>query len=395
MAATSGALTPAAAGSFAPLPSECLDAIITRLPPNCIPLGLHQLSKAWRQRYLQYTTVAVQGDGRLPAWAVLEALPHLDSPQRRRLMPALARRGDFTGMQQLAQQRRCPSGGDIREAEFAFRGAARLGRVDIVRWLEAYYGRHVISDKAAVDAAARGGHVPLLVWLREQEPPYQYSSNTMAAAARGCHVETLRWLRGHGCNLGWSEAVTYEAASGGHMALLQYATAEGCPWGTDYMCSAAAESGQLQMLQYVLSRGCAWDTGFVCEAAAYSGSLELLKYLKDHGCPCDLQGVAEAAAEVGALDMLRYAVAEGAELNEFLMAVAARGGCLQTVRWLHEQGCPWDADAYEAAVRAHQLDALQYLLQHGSPNAGAELCVYSRLAVPETWAAAGGAAVAA
>jgi hypothetical protein len=49
-------------------------------------------------------------------------------------------------------------------------------------------------------------------------------------------------------------------------------------------------------------------------------------------------------------------------------AMAAAGGHLSVLRWLHASGCPpWDEEAYESAAKGGHLSALQWLRANGCP----------------------------
>ena len=50
-----------------------------------------------------------------------------------------------------------------------------------------------------------------------------------------------------------------------------------------------------------------------------------------------------------------------------LMIAAAKGGCLQTLQWAREQGCPWDRSVSDAAAEGGHLAVLQWLRQEGCP----------------------------
>jgi hypothetical protein len=49
------------------------------------------------------------------------------------------------------------------------------------------------------------------------------------AAARGGHLAVLQWLRANGCQ--WDWLVCLFAAKNGHKAVLHWARANGCPEG--------------------------------------------------------------------------------------------------------------------------------------------------------------------
>jgi len=71
-----------------------------------------------------------------------------------------------------------------------------------------------------------------------------------------------------------------------------------------------------------------------------NGRLESLKYLHENGCPWnDISCI--AASEKGHLDCLRY---------------------------LHENGCPWNGRCCYQAKRNGKFICLTYLLENGCPN---------------------------
>ena len=59
-------------------------------------------------------------------------------------------------------------------------------------------------------------------------------------AARGGHLEVLQWARQNGCP--WDEYTCVYAAMGGHLEVLKWARANGCPFGAETLF-AAAEKG--------------------------------------------------------------------------------------------------------------------------------------------------------
>ena len=65
----------------------------------------------------------------------------------------------------------------------------------------------------------------------------------------------------------------------------------------------------------------------------------MLKYLHENGCPWN-EKACEHAAEMGHLDVLKYA---------------------------HENGCPWDEETCEAAGECDHLDVLRWAIDNGCP----------------------------
>lgn len=58
-----------------------------------------------------------------------------------------------------------------------------------------------------------------------------------AAAAQGGHLSILKWLRGVGCE--WDDNTTEDAARHGHLEILQWAIAEGCPCNFQFCMDVA------------------------------------------------------------------------------------------------------------------------------------------------------------
>ena len=74
----------------------------------------------------------------------------------------------------------------------AFRMAAWEGRLQALIW-----GRRAgcTSDDMVCAAAARGGYLEVLQWLRTQAPPYHWDSSTCSEAASHGHLRLLQWAR--------------------------------------------------------------------------------------------------------------------------------------------------------------------------------------------------------
>ncbi len=73
-----------------------------------------------------------------------------------------------------------------------------------------------------------------------------------------------------------------------------------------------------------------------CAAVARLGHLDRLKYLHENGCPWD-ESACDAAVEGGHLECLKY---------------------------LHENGCAWDEDTCTAAAEGGHLECLKYLCEN-------------------------------
>ncbi len=104
----------------------------------------------------------------------------------------------------------------------------------------------------------------------------------------------------------------------------------------------------------------AWGS-FVTDAAG-SGSLGILKWLKKDRCcylyqiSCMPMAICDYAAKGGHLDALKWLREEGLPWNRLTCAHAAEGGHLTTLKWLWENGCSWDEVACADAARSGSLE---------------------------------------
>lgn len=83
------------------------------------------------------------------------------------------------------------------------------------------------SSKESVDS---GDHRGQATPPPSTSPSPQWDITATAAAAEGGHLEVLEWLREQGCP--WDASACAKAAEGGHLGVLQWARRNGCPWDT-------------------------------------------------------------------------------------------------------------------------------------------------------------------
>lgn len=215
---------------WAQLPACCIEHIISQLPPNCLLLAARCLSRAYRDKYAHHRSAAtVLACNYLPPWAL------------ERIYSQLAALGDASGERRHALGRLLTS-------------VAASGSLENVAWL--HKGQGVPLSVGVCAAAARGGHLPVLVWLREQGA--LWTASATAAAARGAHLHVLCWLHAQGCPLSASSCC--EAARAGSIETLQWLRQHGAAWDK-YTCIQAAERGHLEVLMWLRAQAppCPWD----------------------------------------------------------------------------------------------------------------------------------------
>ena len=172
----------------------------------------------------------------------------------------------------------------------------------------------------------------------------------------------------------------------------------------------AARTGHLSCLQAICSkRGFTWNSKHAKEAcliASRHGHLDCLKYAHQRGCPIDdffemeIEGyiieknVVNTAIIGGHLDCLKYAHKEaGIELidDDAYIAASARGR-LNCLEYLRNEGFEWYPDTIAICARYGHFDCLRYAFENGAPYCNAVFDVLEDIGEfgPDTLAAAYG-----
>ena len=101
-----------------------------------------------------------------------------------------------------------------------------------------------------------------------------------------------------------------------------------------------------------------------CSLAARGGHLEVLKWLHNTGCPCDTY-TCRAAASGGYLEVLNWLHNQGCPWDEWNVChAAAAGGNLEVLTWLHNSGCAWGSATCTGAACGGHLTTLQWAREH-------------------------------
>jgi hypothetical protein len=247
--------------------------------------------------------------------------------------------------------------------------AGASGNMQVLLWI--VFDGCVLHYSAAVEAAKRGD-VLMLGWLCDAG--VELPSNCTAEAAGGGHLEALKWL--HRRAVQWHVRTAACAAGQGHLELLQWAVGRGCPWNASDVMREAAMGGHVHVLQWACQHVRAWSTE-VCQLAAEQNRTEVVFWAAAHGFPLTRE-VAAGAARTGnmaVLELLRERKVLSVENMSAstlgtVAKAAASGGHLHVLRWLRETfQCPLDGCISEAVNGSNPniLPVLEYLVQSGQP----------------------------
>jgi hypothetical protein len=221
--------------------------------------------------------------------------------------------------------------------------AARSGRLSILQ--------HMLSEhkcprpRHLSHYAARSGNIDMLKWLRTQSW-CEFDHGTCAAAAKGSHLAALQHLRSTGCD--WDAAhIACDAASSGSIELVEWLRQQqGIEIGAEVM-AAAARTGQLAMCEHLRSTGCAWND-YVCAQAALYSHMSTLRWLREQGCPWDVEDILLASASEDCPLVIYYIMQQpdvliGAELLTKALNYAGVRNQLQAALALVIHGAQWPA----------------------------------------------------
>ena len=185
------------------------------------------------------------------------------------------------------------------------------GHVEAAKWLLAH-GADITRGRPPFHAAARGGHINLMIWLKDDPHNRIQSVNgwtAMHSAALGNQVPAMEWLltQGESVNAkdGNGGTPIYAAAMVGSLDAMKWLAERGadvmvCNKAGRTLMHAAAASGDLPTMEWLLSKGAYIDaltqynetplytavTGEMhlqTKDLKKKGNLDAMKWLLDHG----------------------------------------------------------------------------------------------------------------
>jgi len=185
-------------------------------------------------------------------------------------------------------------------------------------------------------------------------------------------LDVLNWLKSKGWfdpnRIGTGMRV---AARKGNILILEWLMENGCHLDKNVFYGAA-KGGHLNVLEFLKVKNCPLDLNLCVSGAARGGSLESIRWLIQHGFSIDdIDGrVIEEAARKGHLHVIKFFIENGFSINDIDNEVsykAAEGGKLHVLKWLHENNCPFDKETFTKAARNGNIDNLQWLLEIHCP----------------------------
>ncbi|PNH04452.1 hypothetical protein TSOC_009386 [Tetrabaena socialis] len=189
--------------------------------------------------------------------------------------------------------------------------AAGAGQLASLRALHAHSGNFTLTI-FALARTVRGGHLPVVAWLLEQQlVSLQQCPSLLCEAAASGSMELLAWLRDRGCP--WGEDTIYGAAGAGSEEALEWLVAQGCPvteprGPDDDPYLMAAVQGDWATLACLRRLGWPWGLltrggGTFANAVANGCSVPALRRLLELGCPVEWRSAIETAVAIEDKDL--------------------------------------------------------------------------------------------
>jgi len=194
--------------------------------------------------------------------------------------------------------------------------AAYNGQLELLEWM---HGAGFDWSVDSCRAAARGGRLPALQWLRQRAGAPWDASTANAAAGNG-NLDMLKWLRAQQPPCPWSPfLVCLDAAKHGHLPMLEWACQQdpaGFDWTREHewLCTYAAMNGHLGVLRWLRAQDppCPWDAD-VTRCAAANGHVAVLKWARAQAppCPWSRAGCLVLARRNGYTEMVEFICGSG------------------------------------------------------------------------------------
>eukprot|EP00953_Heterococcus_sp_UTEX-ZZ885_P026454 14279-Heterococcus_DN1.PRE.6 len=234
--------------------------------------------------------------------------------------------------------------------------AAVAGRAATVQWL--MEEKHCTLQSTSSALAAVGGHLNVLIYLHKINFPFHPNTSmraarndTCEAAAHGGHLSVLQWLYEQECPRDAAK-LKHTAAATGQIHIMQWLLLRDGRNLLASVISKAASKGRLPMCKLLLKEGCQFNP-YACHLAAQGGYLGVLQYLHEQGCPWVDYAVAVSSASTGRIDLMTYVLQHTAVPGDLytlsnMMRVAGAHGHLAAAKWL--KGNQWSGEVLAWAI---------------------------------------------
>ncbi len=131
-------------------------------------------------------------------------------------------------------------------------------------------------------------------------------------------------------------------------------------------CYKASLENNSDFLKFCL-RLCT-KTSDMTKQSVEDGNVEFLKFMVENGCPFDKESCISASYNNN-IDCLKYLHQNGCPWDKELCQYAASNNSFDCLKYLHQNGCPWDEETCLSAVLndSDSIKCLEYAHKNGCP----------------------------
>ena len=209
----------------------------------------------------------------------------------------------------------------------------------------------------------------LVIWAKDNFR-YYYPRKIFLNAARIGNLEIIIYLyEMYKLYILKDSESCMNAIKNNHTNVLRWLLSHGFECNEDII-SYVALYGEFELLKWIHStiyttKSIPWIEK-ISTCATKSGNLEMLKYLHENGCPWD-KYTCSRAAEYEYLEILKYLHENGCPWDEDTCSYAAEYGYFELLKYAHENGCPWSVATFAGGIISENLEILEYLRENGCP----------------------------
>jgi hypothetical protein len=252
--------------------------------------------------------------------------------------------------------------------------ALESGNLEMAKWI------HANSTQQAqvgfyVDNAVKSGNLDMVKWVIETFDNPAYKSPISIAASVG-NIDILNYLHNKSIHGDYSNAGTYAAAKG-HLPVLKWLRKHLQLWVPLKAFAVAIKKGHAHVAGWIHGHYplILNNQYFYYRGPQVVATIEWL-YVKSGSPPVLAKAFIKNSAELGHLDVLKWIVSKNYCIQQqlsTLAALAAKGGHINVIEWLHELHGPIHNSAImEAAAQHGHLNLVKWLYNRGYPHGGVE-----------------------
>lgn len=226
--------------------------------------------------------------------------------------------------------------------------------------VERDYG-DIVSDK------------PSNITYRQQYADLVNIRNPKRAARLG-RLDILKWLAKHNIFAREYEYDASSAAIDGRLEILKWMIQTGSPFPSQYSINSVARNGHLEVLKWLATTKNLYPDKYGANHAAMRGHLEVLKWLAQYNIYPDAE-VVSSVAEHGDTEILKWLAQRDrsdfglpptdVSPDRFVVNLAAFRGRLDALKEFAKDGIYPDKEGAVWAVKNNKREVLQWLAQHG------------------------------